>query len=136
MPRRAAPNRVPPPKPAKPQRGDDPPVVLKEENTHRATKAELERRLSVRAAVSPAFLAALKRDFAEHGAEAIAQTRRTAPSTYVRLAAAVLPLDAPEARPAPTGAPEETDPLQRRIAELRAILAGVRERGADEGEGS
>ena len=133
--RKAAP--VPKSVPLKPRAGDILPVVLKEEGGDGLTAKELQRRLAVRAAVSPAFIAALRRDFARHGGVAIARTRDLAPATYVRLAAVLLPLDAEEAAPAPEDAPPgaatdaDAASVARRIAELRDFLG--RARGAPEG---
>ena len=132
--RKAAP--VPKSVPLKPRAGDVLPVVFKEENGDGLTAKELQRRLAVRAAVSPAFIAALRRDFARHGAVAIARTRDLAPATYVRLTAVLLPMDAETPPPAPEepsqGAADQADAasVAQRIAELRAVLA--RERGAPE----
>ena len=116
------------------------PVVLKEENGDGLTAKELQRRLAVRAAVSPAFLAALARDFTRHGAEAIAKTRELAPATYFRLAAVLLPMDAAEAAPLPVetapGATVEDPELAaaaRRIAELHAIFTRMEAEEAGEG---
>lgn len=134
------PERTKPPPRA---RADDMiPVVLKEENSDGVTAKELQRRIAVRAAVSPAFIEALKRDFARHGAVAIAKTRELAPATYVRLAAVLLPKDAPPAEPAPeplaptsAAAPAMDEAAaRRRMAELRALLAGPGDRESGEGE--
>ena len=120
--------------PLKPRAGDVLPVVLKEENGDGLTAKELQRRLAVRAAVSPAFIAALRRDFARHGAVAIARTRDLAPATYVRLTAVLLPMDAETPPPAPEELPQgatdaaDAASVAQRIAELRDFLA--RERGA------
>ena len=128
-------------KPEKPKGKQPPPkvragelgaVVFKEENGDGVTAKELHRRIAVRAAVSPAFIAALTRDFQRHGAEAIAKTRELAPATYTRLSAVLLPSDAPlpDALPepaAPGGAaslfrPEEALALLREIEEIRASI--------------
>jgi hypothetical protein len=116
------------------------PVVLKEENGDGLTAKELQRRLAVRAAVSPAFLAALARDFTHHGAEAIAKTRELAPATYFRLAAVLLPMDAAEAAPLPAAAAttaiedEELAAAARRVAELHEILTRLEAEEAEAGE--
>jgi hypothetical protein len=109
-------------------------VVFKEENGDGLTAKELQRRLSVRAAVSPAFITALRRDFARHGAVAIARTRDLAPATYVRLTAVLLPMDAETPPPAPEepsqGAADAAAVAQR-IAELRDFLARERDAAED-----
>jgi hypothetical protein len=123
------------------RRANDPAsVVFKEENSDGVTAKELLRRTAARAAISPAFIAALARDFERHGADAIAKTRELAPATYVRLSAALLPMDAaptaalpdrPTAEAAALPAPEEVEAVAQRIAELREIIA--RELAASEG---
>jgi hypothetical protein len=136
--RRGKPAKTRTTKPGPKGRADDMlPVVLKEENGDGLTARELQRRLAVRAAVSPAFLAALARDFTRHGAEAIAKTRELAPATYFRLAAVLLPMDAAEAAPLPaagaTGEDEELAAAARRVAELHERLTRLEaeEAGAD-----
>lgn len=141
-----APRSKPNPERAKPPpraRADDViPVVLKEDNSDGVTAKELQRRIALQAAVSPAFIEALKRDFARHGAVAIAKTRELAPATYVRLAAVLLPKDAPPADPAPeplapacTPAPAMDEAAaRRRMAELHALLARPRDRESRAGE--
>jgi hypothetical protein len=130
--RKAAP--VPKGVPLKPRAGDLLPVVFKEENGDGLTAKELQRRLAVRAAVSPGFIATVRRDFERHGAVAIARTRDLAPATYVCLAAVLLPMEAAEAAPAPEEAATAAaldmgaEAVARRIADLRDFLA--RERGA------
>jgi hypothetical protein len=132
--------KAPPPQaeaPLKSRVGDMPAVVLKEESRGGLTAKELQRRLAVRAAVSPAFIDALRRDFARHGAVAIAKTRELSPATYVRLAAVLLPMDAEAAEAVPEIAASEENAtgVARRIAELRAFLARERAETA-QGEAS
>jgi hypothetical protein len=128
-------------------RADDPlAVVLKEANSDGVTAKELQRRLAVRAAVSPAFIDALRRDFQRHGAGAIAKTRELAPATYVRLSAVLLPMDAEAAEPLPEPvaaaheawpepvAAAEAEAVARRIAELRQFLAQAAEDTPGDGE--
>jgi hypothetical protein len=124
--------------------GDAAAVVFKEENSDGVTAKELLRRTAARAAVSPAFIAALVRDFKRHGAAAIAKTRELAPATYVRLSAVLLPMEAPpadEAPPEPAATPAGPTPqvveaVARRIAELRAIIAEARQEAAQLGPGA
>jgi hypothetical protein len=140
--RRGKPAKTRTTKPGPRGRADDMlPVVLKEENGDGLTARELQRRLAVRAAVSPAFLAALARDFTRHGAEAIAKTRELAPATYFRLAAVLLPMDAAEAAPLPAaaapGAKAEDEQLAaaaRRIAELHELFTRLEAEEAEAGE--
>jgi hypothetical protein len=79
----------------------------------RSTTSEVARLARLRGMINPRFLAALVADFEAHGAEALAEARRTRPATYLRLAAALLPQEAP----APT--PEE--------AARHAAIARLRE---------
>jgi hypothetical protein len=64
--------------------------------------------------LSEAFLEALYADFQEHGPEAIAETRLTAPSVYLRVVAGLLPK---------VTADETADDYQNMSAdELRALI--------------
>jgi hypothetical protein len=77
--------------------------------------------------VSPRVIAALARNFKQHGESAIDALRQNNPATYMRLVAALLPKDAPPpSRPLEGFTNEE---LAEALAALKSLVGGRDDQG-------
>jgi len=85
----------------------------------RSQISELERLMRLRARLNPAFVAALKEDFAAHGHEAIAYARISRSATYLKLSALCLP-GVVEEEAAEARAKRDARMAQRRAARDKA----------------
>lgn len=99
------------------------------ERRGRTTLTELERLIRLRRKVNPDFVKALAADFKAHGAEAIAYARISRSSTYLKLAAILMPELSEEELLAMAAARDEA------LAKMRAARDGT-EGDATGGEGA
>lgn len=89
------------------------------ERRGRTTLTELERLIRLRRKVNPDFVKALAADFKAHGAEAIAYARISRSSTYLKLAAILMPELSEEELLAMAAARDEA------LAKMRAARDGT-----------